>query len=129
MIRKDYIQRYFDELAKVLAAVLQLKQNHEPENAEEKLDEFGLNFLNVDINELIENNSDNFISALIEKYQFEMIKIKLIEELLYHKYLLNPSNKTLKNCTLEVLNYLAKNDSDFSWERQNRINQLNSSNL
>lgn len=128
MIRKDYIQRYFDELAKVLAAVLQFKQNHEPENAEEKLDEFGLNFLNVDINELIENNSDNFISVLIEKYQFEMIQIKLIEELLYHKYLLNPSYKPLKNCTLEVLNYLAKNDSDFSWERQNRINQLNNQN-
>lgn len=128
MIRKDYIQRYFDELAKVLVAVLQLKQKQEPENAEEKLDEFGLNFLNVDINELIENNSDNFIPLLLKKYQFEIIQIKLIEELLYHKYLLNPSNKTVKNCTLEVLNYLAKNDSDFSWERQNRINQLNSQN-
>ncbi|MCB0410229.1 MAG: hypothetical protein KDD29_08415 [Flavobacteriales bacterium] len=128
MIRKDYIQRYFDELAKVLAAVLQLKQRQEPENAEEKLDEFGHNFLNINLNELVENNAHNFLSTLIEKHQFEIVQIKLIEELLYHKYLLNPLNKPLKNCTLEVLNYLAKNDSDFSWERQNRIDQLNSSN-
>ena len=33
MIRKDYIQRYFDELAKVLAAVLQLKNDLKPVEA------------------------------------------------------------------------------------------------
>ena len=36
MIRKDYIQRYFDELATILAVVLQLKDNSKPIEAEEK---------------------------------------------------------------------------------------------
>lgn len=124
MIRKDYIQRYFDELAKVLAAVLQLKQNFEPDLAEKKLDDFGATFLNLDINQLIKEPEDNFVTTLLTKHNFELIHFKLIEELLYHKYLLNPSDTLLKNCTLEVLNYLVKNDADFSMERQNRINQL-----
>jgi len=124
MIRKDYIQRYFDELAKVLAAVLQFKQNHEPELAEKKLDDFGFTFLNIDLNQLIKKSENSFVSTLINKHQFELTHFKLIEELLYHKYLINPSNTLLKNCTLEVLNYLVKNDADFSMERQNRINQL-----
>lgn len=127
MIRKDYIQRYFDELAKVLAAVLQLKQNQEPEKAETHLDEFGLTFLNININDFIENTENKWVEKLITQHHFEMIQFKILEDLLYHKYLLNPLNKPLKNCTLEVLNYVAQHSTDFSIERLNRMNQLKNS--
>ena len=57
MLKKDYIQRYVDELAKMVAKVLLLKQTNEPEKANEELDEFGTDYLKISLNDLI--NSDN----------------------------------------------------------------------
>ena len=47
MIRKDYIQRYFDEMAKMLAKILFLKQNNEPEKIQEILNDFANDFLKI----------------------------------------------------------------------------------
>lgn len=124
MIRKDYIQRYLDELAKMLVKMNHFKQNNEPEKANNQLDEFGLNFLKINLNELILLPKKEIITHLIAHHQFEFIHFIILEDLLFHKYLLDPTNLNLKNCTLEVLNYLIKNDKDYSIERVNRLNQL-----
>lgn len=124
MIKKDYIQRYLDELAKMISKILLLKQNNEPEKAISTLDDFGRDFLNLNLNTLILNPKENFINQLITQHQFEFTHFIILEDLLFHKYLLQPNNLNLKNCTLEVLNYLIKNDKNYSIERVNRINQL-----
>ena len=124
MIKKDYIQRYLDELTKMIAVVLQLKQNNEPELADIKIDEFANNFLNINLNEMIKESNPTLIETLLSKHHFELTHFKLLEELLYQKYLLTPFNTNLKNITLEVLNYLLKVDRDFSVERQNRVQEL-----
>ncbi len=124
MIKKDYIQRYLDELTKMIAVVLQLKQNNEPELADIKIDEFANNFLGIDLIALIETEPKKLIGKLLSNYNFEITHFKILEELLYQKYLLIPSNVNLKNCTLEVTNYLIEIDKDFSFERQNRIQEL-----
>ena len=124
MIRKDYIQRYFDELAKVLAVVLQLKNNLKPHEAESQIDNFTTNYLNIDLDEIIKIDTAQLIDFLIQEKAFTLDHFKLLEDLLYHKYLLNTSNIQLKNCTLEVFNYLVKIDIDFSFNRMNRIEEL-----
>jgi hypothetical protein len=124
MIRKDYIQRYFDELAKVLAAVLHLKDKNKPEEANLQLDSFIKDYLGIEIETILLINTKSLTTTLIDSHQFTITHFKLVEELLYHKYLLNPSNQKLKNSTLEVLNYLAKTDSDYSVERAKRIEEL-----
>lgn len=124
MIKKDYIQRYLDELTKVLAKILQLKQNNEPKEADIKLDEFGNNFLNIDLNQLSEKEPATVVNDLINTYQFELTHFKILEELLYQKYLLNPKHLNLKKVTLEVLNYVIKNDKDFSLERRQKMEEL-----
>lgn len=124
MIRKDYIQRYLDELTKVLAKILQFKQNNEPEKANQQLDEFGNNFLTIDLNELIDQPPHTVITNLIEIREFELTHFKILEELLYQKHLLAPNDVNLKKITLEIVKYVAENDKDFSLERQNKINLL-----
>ncbi|MCB9360259.1 MAG: hypothetical protein H6587_01880 [Flavobacteriales bacterium] len=124
MIKKDYIQRCLDELSKVLAVVLKLKQNNEPEKADLQLDEFGANFLSVNLNQFTENYNENSIEELISNHQFELTHFKILEELLYHKYSLNTDNLALKKITLDIMNYLSKTDKDFSFDRMNRINEL-----
>jgi len=124
MIRKDYIQRYFDELAKVLAAVLQLKNDLKPLEAETLLNEFSNDFLGFNLDEIINLKASDLIQYLSQEKQFTLTHFKILEDLIYHKYLLNPSNKIIKNCTLEVLNYLSKIDKDYSFNRMSRINEL-----
>lgn len=124
MIKKDYIQRYLDELSKVLAVVLKLKQNNEPEKAEDQLDEFGASFLNINLDEFIKKYNAQTIDELITNQKFEINHFKVLEELLYHKYLLNTEDFALKTINLTVMNYLTKVDTDFSFERMTRINQL-----
>jgi hypothetical protein len=123
MIRKDYIQRYFDELAKVLAAVLQLKNDLRPTEAETKLNDFATDYLGISLEEIL-SIKENHISYLIDYKEFTVTHFKLLEDLLYHKYLINPSEDKLKKLTLEVLKYLTENDKDFSVERAERIDQL-----
>ena len=53
MIRKDYIQRYFDELAKVLAVVLQLKNDLRPTEAATKLNDFATDYLGISFEEIL----------------------------------------------------------------------------
>jgi len=124
MIRKDYIQRYFDELAKVLAAVLQLKNDLKPIEAETKLNDFSTDFLGVNLSEIEEQNTDKLIDYLIQQKDFTLTHFKLLEDVLYHKYLMNSSDEKIKKLTLEVLKYVAETDTDYSVERNNRINEL-----
>jgi hypothetical protein len=53
LIRKDFIQRHFDELAKVLAAVLQLKNDFKPIEAESKINDFANDFLGISFDEIL----------------------------------------------------------------------------
>lgn len=124
MIRKDYIQRYFDELAKVLAVVLQLKNDFKPKKAESQINDFANSHLEINLDEIVKIEPSNLTEYLITKKAFTLAHFKLLEDLLYHKYLLNTSNIQLKNCTLEVFNYLTKVDPDYSFNRANRIIEL-----
>ena len=123
MIRKDFIQRHFDELAKVIATVLQLKNDSKPVEAEAKINDFANDFLKVSFEELL-TIDNNLINYLKEEKAFSFDHFKILEDLLYHKYLINPKDNQLKKLTLEVLNYVAKNDTSYSLERVNRINQM-----
>lgn len=124
MLKKDYIQRYVDELAKMVAKVLLLKQTNEPKKANEELDEFGTDYLKISLNELINSDNKTVISTLITDNKFELTHFKILEELLYQKHLLNPNNIELKKLTLVILEYVIKNDTDFSLERNSRIKTL-----
>lgn len=124
MIRKDYIQRYFDELAKVLAAVLQLKNDLKPTEAESKLNDFSTDFLGISLSELLSLNPNKIVTHLIKNKSFTLTHFKLLEELLYHQWLLKPSNEKLKQLAHKILNYTAENDTDYSVERAKRIKHL-----
>ncbi len=125
MIRKDYIPRYFDELAKVLAAVLQLKNDLKPAAAQKQLNDFSTDYLGVDLATILTIPSPLLIPTLVEKYHFTITHFKLLEDVLYHNYLLKSTNQKIKKSTLELLNYLANTDNNYSVERINRIKELN----
>lgn len=124
MIKKDYMQRYIDELSKMLAVVLNFKNNNEPDKAETLLNDFTTDYLKLNFKEILSIPEKDIISYLTENKHYTIIHFKLLEDILYHKYLLNSSHQQLKNLTLEVLNYLTKIDTDFSVERKNRIDEL-----
>tara|TARA_B100000809_G_scaffold67022_2_gene63893 strand:+ start:8964 stop:9344 length:381 start_codon:yes stop_codon:yes gene_type:complete len=125
LIRKDFIQRYFDELANVLAVVMNLKNNLKPVEAEAKISDFANDFLKISFEEILAIETD-LIEFLKEEKAFTFDHFKILEDLLYHKYLLNPTDTYLKKNTLEVLNYVSKNDTNYSFERMSRLKELDS---
>tara|TARA_B100000809_G_C15129982_1_gene527973 strand:+ start:3386 stop:3766 length:381 start_codon:yes stop_codon:yes gene_type:complete len=124
MIRKDYIQRYFDELAKVLAAVLQLKNDFKPTEAEAKLNDFSTDYLGIPLAELLSLNPAEVIDYLIKEKEFTLTHFKLLEDILYQQYLLKPSENHLKQMTLTTLRHTSVNDTNYSIERATRIKEL-----
>lgn len=124
MIRKDYIQRYFDEMAKMLAKVLFFKKNNEPDKIQEILNDFANDFLEINLKTILESPEEKLIDTLKTEHDFDLTKFKLLEELLFQKFLLTPNDVSLRNSTLEVINYIIKNDSDFSVERHQRLQEL-----
>jgi hypothetical protein len=123
MIRKDFIQRHFDELAKVLAAVLQLKNDFKPVEAESKINDFANDFLGIHFEELFALE-EHLIPHLKEQKAFTLAHFKILEDLLYHKHRLQPNDNPLKAITEKVLNYVALTDTDYSLERMNRLKEL-----
>ncbi len=123
MIRKDYIQRYFDEMAKVLAAVLQLKNDLKPVEAEKKLNDYTTDYLGISFEEILAIEG-NLIEFLIKKKEFTLDHFKILEDLLYHKFLFHTTDNHLKLITVEVLKYVSENDTDYSFERMNRIQKI-----
>ena len=124
MIRKDYIQRYFDELAKVLAAVLQLKNDFKSTEAEVKLNDFSTDYLGIPLAELFSLNLTEVVDYLIKEKKFTLTHFKLLEDILYQQYLLKPTDSHLKQITLTTLRYTSVNDTDYSIERATRIKEL-----
>lgn len=111
-------------MAKMLAKILLFKQNNEPDKAEELLNEFATDFLKINLKIILETPEDKLIDKLKTELDFDLTKFKLLEELLFQKFLLTPTNISLRNSTLEVINYIIKNDSDFSVERHQRLQEL-----
>jgi len=124
LIRKDYIQRYFDELAKVLATVLQLKNDLRPVEAETKLNDFSTDYLGIPLAELLSLKHDEVIEYLIQEKAFTLTHFKLLEDLLYQQHLLKPTDINLKHITLSILRYTSINDTNYSIERASRIKEL-----
>jgi hypothetical protein len=123
MIRKDFIQRHFDELAKVLAVVLQLKNDLKPVEAEAKINEFANDFLGINFEQIL-TFEGTLIEHLKEQNAFTLAHFKILEDLLHHKQLLQPTDQHLKKITLVVLKYVAATDTDYSLERMNRLQNL-----
>jgi len=81
LIRKDYIQRYFDELAKVLAAVLQLKNDFKSTEAEVKLNDFSTDYLGIPLAELLSLNLTEVVDYLIKEKKYSIERATRIKEL------------------------------------------------
>ena len=124
MIRKDYIQRYFDELAKVLAAVLQLKNDFKSTESEAKLNDFSTDYLGIPLAELLSLTPLEVVDYLIKEKEFTLTHFKLLEDILYQQYLIKQNECNLKKITLTILRYTSVNDTDYSIERAIRIKEL-----
>jgi hypothetical protein len=85
MLRKDYIQRKFEEFGKFLALLMSFKQNHQWQELEKQINENSQRFSGVEIN-AIEMISDP--ALLLELTQARTLKeeqLKILGDLLYEK--------------------------------------------
>lgn len=88
-LRKDYIQRQFEEFGKVLAQLLSYKHQRDWDKFEKEISEAMQKFTDLDINAIEELSTENFESKILltEALQFDQKKILgtlLFEKMLYY---------------------------------------------
>ncbi len=85
MLKKDYIQRQFEEFGKVMAVILSYKRNNDWTNFELEIEKALNRFTNFGIKDLIEKDLKSFEVFINENVQLKSEQIKIIADLLYEK--------------------------------------------
>lgn len=84
MLRKDYIQRQFEEFGKVMAILLSLKRNKDWDNFEKELSEISKRFTPFDI-ETLERLSETDFQSELQSAKLSFGQKKMLASLLFEK--------------------------------------------
>lgn len=130
MEQKDYVEKEIEKLSLILNKLLSkiIKSNKtESSNylAEEVnttlIDKFNLS--NIEFEKL---NSEDLIQTLLDKKKISCLHLEDLANIFYElaKTSINETNKnTFKNC-LTIYNHLEKSEGIFSFERNQKINEI-----
>ncbi len=85
MIRKDFIQRQFEEFGKALAHLLLLKQEKDWDNFEKKLAETTKKFTGSELTQVTAMDEAQFNDAIIKTNALDQDQKKIMARLLFEK--------------------------------------------
>jgi hypothetical protein len=85
MLRKDYIQRQFEEFGKALANILSLKRNNSWEEFEKEIARAARKFTLLEINYVEDLSEDDFKNELVNNPNLQHDQQKMLASLLFEK--------------------------------------------
>ncbi len=130
MEQKDYVEKEIEKLSlilnKLLSKIIKSNKteslNHIAEEVNTTLiDKFNLN--NIEFDEI---NPDDLIEILLNKKEINPLHLEDLANIFYNlaKTSTNQTKKnTFKNCLI-IYNYLEKSEGNFSFERNQKINDI-----
>ncbi len=130
MEQKDYVEKEIEKLSlilnKLLSKIIKSNKteslNHLAEEVNTTLiDKFNLN--NIEFDEI---NPDDLIEILLNKKEINPLHLEDLANIFYNlaKTSTNQTKKnTFKNCLI-IYNYLEKSEGNFSFERNQKINDI-----
>ena len=130
MIKKDYILRIVEEFARVLAAILGLRQGGQLDEALMQTDKAYRGMLDVDPVVLKSVSLDQLLDYLQNEKEFDRYYLKMIAELLFEEGMIyhelgDPvmSRNVLEKAKL-LIGYLMDNDATFSFDWYEKIHEI-----
>lgn len=85
MLRKDYIQRQFEEFGKVLATILGYKQKGDITNFELEIDKAVKTFTGFEITDLLNMTDESFKELIKASQHLKPDQVKTLADLLYER--------------------------------------------
>jgi len=135
MEQKDYFLREIEKIGSLLKAIISKNSRNKDETSikidnqfdetkNELIDSFNFNLL-----EFINMNNDEAISYLENKTGFNLVNIELLSRILEELGLNDNSDRkyALLKKSLLIIEYCKSKDKTFSFEREEKIQRLNSS--
>lgn len=132
MASRDYLIRQFEEmgyfLSGLLRRILKMKEENQQEQMISAVRESLIQEINLDIDQVIMLENQDFLSIVKEKFtsedQLEKLAdiLKVLGQELEHSFTATKANYILK--ALFLFSYLQENSSVFSYERREKILEL-----
>jgi hypothetical protein len=85
MLRRDYLQRQFEEFGKALALILAYKKRAEWEKFEKEINDAAQKFAFTEMASIEGMSVEHFISDVLESKKLEMDQKKILGKLLFEK--------------------------------------------
>lgn len=98
MYKKDYIQRQFEEFGKVLAQLLMLRRNSDPEKFQRELEEAVLKYSGSEISAIQRMNREEFSEQILASEQISLVQKKMLARLLFELLDASLASKTWPEC-------------------------------
>jgi hypothetical protein len=129
MLRKDYIQRQFEEFGKVMAVILGLKREKDWDTFEKEIALATQKFTSLEMQQVEAMDSKSFEEAVLNREDLEQDKKKILAELLFEKmsYYLERDDKahyaSIKEKCLQLYRHLRDNftENEFDLNTHYRI--------
>ncbi len=132
MASRDYLIRQFEEmgyfLSGLLRKILKMKEENQQEQMTSAVRESLIHEINLDIDQVIMLENQDFLSIMKGKFtsedQLEKLAdiLKILGQELEHSITVTKANYILK--ALFLFSYLQENSSVFSYERREKILEL-----
>ena len=85
MLRKDYIQRQFEEFGKVMAVILSFKKENDWEKFEKEIREAVLRFTSMEISYVEGLDDEGFEKEILKRPDLSSEQRKILADLLFEK--------------------------------------------
>ena len=93
MLKKDYIQRQFEEFGKVMAVILGFKKNKDWELLEMEIDKAVQTFTSMELKALIKTDEASFEKMINENTSLKTEQVKILADLLYERTFVSVNNE------------------------------------
>ena len=130
MEQKDYFLRYIEQLGKVMAVLMGLRDKGEAGKMLEVINEAYMNLLKVDSEYLKSLSEEVLLKVMIDKKELVSEQLEVAAELLLEEANIHYENNNLKECkgmykkSLILFNHLHEMDRTFSFERIDKMERI-----
>lgn len=130
MSAEDYLTRYFQQLGKVLAAIMGFRENSKYQQAIDEINQVLDTWFDLPENKISQLNAVAFFDEVMKLHHSEFEKIRSIAELLYQKSITNLEMKNKGEAILNAQKALLlfrefdRTSGAYSIEIQQRIAEL-----
>ncbi len=126
MIQQDYLLKQIEELGKVISELISMRQEGSPDRKIEIIDKC-YEMIGLNKNELISNSTDEIINYLNKKEIQNLEILESIANIMYEESFMIKNKKdkqTQIEKTYKLISYVDKNSNCFSFQRQQKLNEV-----